>query len=44
MQRQGISAFLLVLVAVGVFGAMLYANSRPAPVLTVIIPTEISTD
>ncbi len=40
MQRQGISAFLLVLIAVGVFGALLYANSRPAPVLTVIIPTE----
>ncbi len=40
MQRQGISSFLLVLVAVGVFGGILFFNSRPAPALRVIIPTE----
>lgn len=42
MQRQGVSAFVLVLLAVGVFGVMLYVNSRPAPSLRVIIPTESS--
>src|SRR3954454_14517644 len=42
MQRQagGISAFMLVLIAVTVFGVMLYLNSRPAPALTVIVPTQ----
>jgi murein DD-endopeptidase MepM/ murein hydrolase activator NlpD len=42
MQRQpgGISPVLLVVVAVGIFGAILYFNSRPAPSLRVIVPTE----
>lgn len=42
MQRQagGIPAFLLVLIAVGVFGVILYFNSRPAPSLVVIVPTQ----
>ncbi len=42
MQRQagGISAFVLVLIAVGIFGAILYFNARPAPALRVIVPTQ----
>ncbi len=42
MQRQGggIPAFLLVLIAVGIFGAILVLNSRPAADLRVIVPTQ----
>ena len=42
MQRQagGIPAFVLVLVAVVIFGVMLYLNAKPAPALTVIVPTQ----
>src|SRR4051794_30501484 len=42
MQRQGggIPAFLLVLIAVGVFGAVLVLNSRPSADLRVIVPTQ----
>lgn len=35
-----ISAFLLVLLAMGGFGVLLYTNSRPAPPLMSIVPTD----
>src|SRR5450432_2126579 len=42
MQRQtgGIPAFVLVVIAVGVFGVLVFMNTRSAPSLRVIIPTE----
>ncbi len=42
MQRQagGISAFMLVVIAVAVFGVIVYLNSRPSQALTVIVPTQ----
>ncbi len=43
MQRGGgggIPAFLLVIVVLGGFGALLFANAQPTPELRVIIPTE----
>lgn len=42
MRRQGssIPAFLLILIAVGVFGALIWSNAQPAPPLRVIVPTQ----
>lgn len=41
MQRQsGISAFVLVLIAVGVFAFLLYNNAQPTPAVRVIVPTQ----
>src|ERR1700759_4779269 len=47
MQRQagGVPAFMLVIIAVAIFGVMVYLNARPAPALTVIVPTQgVATD
>jgi murein DD-endopeptidase MepM/ murein hydrolase activator NlpD len=42
MQRQatGVPAFVLVVIAVVVFGVLVYLNSRPAPALRIIVPTQ----
>ncbi|MBC6934497.1 MAG: hypothetical protein DWB42_01505 [Chloroflexi bacterium] len=40
MRRQGLPAVLLVLVAVGGFGFMVWMNAQPTPSLRTIIPTE----
>ncbi|PJF25134.1 MAG: hypothetical protein CUN53_14325, partial [Phototrophicales bacterium] len=43
MQRGGSGGFpalILVLLALGVFGALVYTNAQPAPALRVIVPTE----
>ncbi len=42
MQRQGggIPAFVLVVIAVAVFGVLVFFNSRPAPAIRVIVPTQ----
>jgi murein DD-endopeptidase MepM/ murein hydrolase activator NlpD len=43
MQRGasgGFPALILVLLALGAFGALVYSNAQPAPALRVIVPTE----
>ncbi|MBL8161361.1 MAG: hypothetical protein JNJ61_05190, partial [Anaerolineae bacterium] len=38
--REGLPAFLLVLVAMSGFGLLVWWNARPSEVITPIIPTE----